>query len=90
METSGFRTVPPAARHRRSADDWAAVRLLGFEPPSQTGPAASVGGPAAVTRPETASGRADAEREWRRERIRFAQQMRARRRRSRQPTTRML
>jgi hypothetical protein len=90
METSGLSTVPPAARHRQSAGDSAAVRLLGFEPPPQTGPAAPVGGPAAVTRPETASGRTDAEQERLRERIRFVQQMRARRRRSRQRTTRML
>jgi hypothetical protein len=90
MAATGFGTTRPVASRRSPAGDRTAVRLLNVEPPLQPGPAESVGGPPAGTRADPAGGLIDAEREQRREHIRFVQQVRARRRRSRRRATRVL
>ena len=89
MVATGSGTIRSAARRVRPAGDRIAVRLLNVEPPLQPGPAESVGGPTAGTRADPAGGRVDADREQRREHIRFVLEIRARRRRSRRRTTRV-
>jgi hypothetical protein len=90
MAAEGFGAVRPSAGCLCPAGDLTAARTLSIELPLQQGPAAPVGGPTAGTPADWADVRVDVDREERRERIRFVQGIRARRRRSRRRTTRVL
>jgi hypothetical protein len=90
MAAKGFGAVRPSAWCLCPVGDLTAARTLSVEPPLQPGPAVPVGGAIAGARADWADVRVDVDREERRERIRFVQGIRARRRRSRRRTTRVL